>query len=49
MIAAERVTNLYLVPTLYHDVVHHPDFVETDTSSVRKLGFRWRVDDGRAC
>ena len=20
---AERVTNLYLVPTLYHDLVHH--------------------------
>jgi len=39
LIAAERVTNLYLVPTLYHDVVHHPDFAETGTSSVRKLGF----------
>ncbi|ACL58222.1 AMP-binding protein [Methylobacterium nodulans] len=39
LIAAERVTNLYLVPTLYHDLVHHPDFAATDTSSVRKLGF----------
>ncbi|MBV9558194.1 MAG: AMP-binding protein [Pseudolabrys sp.] len=39
LIAAERITNLYLVPTLYHDVVHHPDFAETDISSVRKLGF----------
>ena len=38
-IARERVTNLYLVPTLYHDLVHHPRFTETDTSSVRKLGF----------
>jgi 2-furoate---CoA ligase len=39
LIAAERVTNLYLVPTLYHDLVHHPLFSQTDVSSVRKLGF----------
>jgi 2-furoate---CoA ligase len=39
IIAAERITNLYLVPTLYHDVVHHPQFAATDVSSVRKLGF----------
>jgi 2-furoate---CoA ligase len=38
-IAAERVTNLYLVPTLYHDLVHHPAFAASDVSSVRKLGF----------
>ena len=39
LIAQERVTNLYLVPTLYHDLVHHADFARSDTSSVRKLGF----------
>lgn len=39
LIAAERLSTLYLVPTLYHDLVHHPDFATTDTSSVRKLGF----------
>lgn len=39
LIAEERITNLYLVPTLYHDLLHHPDFALTDTSSVRKLGF----------
>jgi 2-furoate---CoA ligase len=39
MIEKERITNLYLVPTLYHDVVHHPRFEDTNTSSVRKLGF----------
>jgi 2-furoate---CoA ligase len=39
LIASERVTNLYLVPTLYHDLVHHPAFAQTDASSVRKLGF----------
>jgi 2-furoate---CoA ligase len=38
-IAAERVTNLYLVPTLYHDLVHHPRFAASDVRSVRKLGF----------
>ena len=39
LIERERVTNLYLVPTLYHDIVHHPDFPKRDVSSVRKLGF----------
>ena len=39
MIATERVSNLYLVPTLYHDLLHHVDFAGTDVSSVRKLGF----------
>jgi 2-furoate---CoA ligase len=27
------------VPTLYHDLIAHPDFAATDVSSVRKLGF----------
>jgi 2-furoate---CoA ligase len=39
LIERERITNLYLVPTLYHDVVHHAAFAQTDISSVRKLGF----------
>ena len=39
LIAAEKISNLYLVPTLYHDLVHHPLFAKTDVSSVRKLGF----------
>ncbi len=39
LIQAERITNLYLVPTLYHDLLHHEHFPHTDISSVRKLGF----------
>jgi 2-furoate---CoA ligase len=39
LIEKERITNLYLVPTLYHDLVHHEAFAATDASSVRKLGF----------
>jgi 2-furoate---CoA ligase len=39
LIAAEKVTNLYLVPTLYHDLVHAREFTSTDVASVRKLGF----------
>jgi 2-furoate---CoA ligase len=39
LIAAERISNLYLVPTLYHDLVHRRLFAATDVSSVRKLGF----------
>jgi 2-furoate---CoA ligase len=39
LIGRERVTNLYLVPTLYHDLISHPDFAAADTGSVTKLGF----------
>jgi len=39
LIEAEGITNLYLVPTLYHDLVHAREFASTDVSSVRKLGF----------
>jgi 2-furoate---CoA ligase len=39
VIERERITNLYLVPTLYHDVVAHERFRDTDVSAVRKLGF----------
>src|SRR5579872_5793325 len=39
LIAAEKISNLYLVPTLYHDLVHHPLFAVTEIGSVRKLGF----------
>src|SRR6202045_520862 len=39
LIESEKITNLYLVPTLYHDLVHAPEFASTDVSSVRKLGF----------
>ncbi|MBV8090507.1 MAG: AMP-binding protein, partial [Alphaproteobacteria bacterium] len=39
LIACERISNLYLAPTLYHDLIGHPDFAATDTGSVRKIGF----------
>ncbi len=39
LIEVEGVTNLYLVPTLYHDMLSHPRFAQTDVSRVRKLGF----------
>ena len=39
LIDAEKITNLYLVPTLYHDLLHHERFATTDVSSIRKLGF----------
>ena len=39
LVARERITNLYLVPTLYHDLIEHPHFARADVSSVRKLGF----------
>ena len=39
LIFEHRITNLYLVPTLYHDLLASPFFAGVDTSSVRKLGF----------
>jgi 2-furoate---CoA ligase len=39
LIERERITNLYLVPTLYHDMIGHAEFARRDISSVRKLGF----------
>ena len=39
LIEQQQITNLYLVPTLYHDLLSHPDFESTTTGSVTKLGF----------
>jgi 2-furoate---CoA ligase len=39
LIAADQITNLYLVPTLYHDLVHNDCFDAASVRSVRKLGF----------
>ncbi|MCE8517280.1 AMP-binding protein [Ruegeria pomeroyi] len=39
LIESEAISSLYLVPTLYHDLMMHPRFALTDTSSVRRLGF----------
>jgi 2-furoate---CoA ligase len=39
LIERERLSALYLVPTLYHDLLAHPLFPKTDVSSVRKIGF----------
>ena len=38
-IEAKKVTNLYLVPTLYHDIIHHEAFSKARVASVTKLGF----------
>ena len=39
LIENERLTCLYLVPTLYFDLLASPHFAGADVSSVRKLGF----------
>ena len=36
LIEAERISNLYLVPTLYHDLIHHDRFRTTDVRSRAK-------------
>jgi 2-furoate---CoA ligase len=39
LIAAERLTALFLVPTMYHDMLGHPRFTDYDCASVRNLGY----------
>lgn len=39
LIEARRIISLYLVPTLYHDLLASPAFPDADVSSVRRLGF----------
>jgi 2-furoate---CoA ligase len=39
LIEEEKITNLYLVPTLYHDLVHHEAFSSERVASVTKLGY----------
>jgi 2-furoate---CoA ligase len=39
LIEEQRLTSLYLAPTLFHDLVHHPDAQTRDLSSVRALGY----------
>ena len=39
LIEKERIEALFLVPTMFHDMVHHPDIAAADLSSVRHIGF----------
>jgi 2-furoate---CoA ligase len=39
LIEAERISALYLVPTLYHDLVSLPDLERHDLGSVTRLGY----------
>ena len=39
LVAAERVTALDLVPTMFHDIVRHGAAAEAELSSVRNVGF----------
>ncbi len=39
LIETERITSLYLAPTLFHDLVHQQELDAHDVSSVRALGY----------
>ena len=39
LIEEEKITSLYLAPTLFHDLVHHPRLGDYDLSSVRAIGY----------
>ena len=39
LIEHERLTSLYLAPTLFHDLVMHPAFASADVSSIETLAY----------
>ena len=39
LIESEQITALYLIPTLFHDLVHAPSFRSERVASVRKLAY----------
>jgi 2-furoate---CoA ligase len=39
LISRERLTTLYLVPTMFHDVLRHPKFESYDLSSLSRVGY----------
>ena len=39
LLVAERVTSLFLVPTMFHDIVHDPEFARHDLGALSRLGY----------
>jgi 2-furoate---CoA ligase len=39
LIAAEKITAMFLVPTMFHDMLQHPRFAATDIGSVRNIAY----------
>jgi 2-furoate---CoA ligase len=39
LIQEERVTTMFLVPTLYYDLLNHPRFGSCDAGSLRRIGY----------
>lgn len=39
LIGEEGIGSLYLVPTLYHDILDHPDLPSANLGSVKRVGF----------
>jgi 2-furoate---CoA ligase len=39
LVSAERLTTLYLVPTMFYDVLRHPRFDSYDLSSLSRVGY----------
>jgi 2-furoate---CoA ligase len=39
LVGAERVTSLFLVPTMFHDMLHHAEFAASDVSSVTHVAY----------
>jgi 2-furoate---CoA ligase len=39
LVSTEKLTTLYLVPTMFHDVLRHPKFGSYDLSSLSRVGY----------
>src|SRR5260370_13128102 len=39
LVAAERISSLFLVPTMFHDILREPGFARHDLGSLSRLGY----------
>src|SRR5690606_12250467 len=39
LIEAERISSIFLVPTMFHDILRHPRFERTDLGSLSRVGY----------
>ncbi|WP_126424912.1 class I adenylate-forming enzyme family protein [Brevibacillus marinus] len=39
LLAREKISSLYMIPTMYHELLHDPCFAEFDLSALTKIGY----------
>lgn len=39
LLESEKISSLYMIPTMYHELLHDPGFAEFDLSALQKIGY----------